>query len=182
MRSHAAPIGIAGGHHKPHPNGSCPPPTLEGDLRGEPAFAVERAHQLIHVGDVRLDLDDQHGTTARVPGKDVDDSALAEDGERDLRLGHPARQVCEQSREFLVHGRVARVQQAVEIAGAPAWSEIDPNVEGSRHLTNHVEGNLAEMTPLQARHGGSRHAGRRREVLLSPAPTNPNRPDRIPTR
>ena len=98
----------------------CDPALLDRDLDREPTLPVGRADQLVDVGDVRLELDDEQRTSARMPGEDVDDAALAVDRERDLGRGDPCRQVAESPGDGLVQSRVTGVEQPIEVAGAPS--------------------------------------------------------------
>ncbi len=65
-------------------------------------FRSSRADELIDVGDVRLQLDDEEHSRARVPGEDVDDSALAIDRKRDFGLGDPVGKSAERPRDQFV--------------------------------------------------------------------------------
>jgi len=49
------------------------------------------AEAVVDVHDHGLELDDEHGAPARMPGDDIDHPTLAVDRERDLVLGNPIR-------------------------------------------------------------------------------------------
>ncbi len=66
--------------------------SLARDASRKPAFAVDRSDELLNVGDVGLQLDDEQGAPSRMPGQDVDDAALTVDRERNLRRKYPAGQ------------------------------------------------------------------------------------------
>jgi len=109
-------------------------------LGSQPPFAPERREEFVHVRPVGLEFDHQQGAPTRMPGEDVDDSALAVDREGDLRREDPCGQlVPERSRDGLVQRRVRAVQEAVEIAGAPAGHQVHPDVQGRRDRPNAVD-------------------------------------------
>ena len=108
------------------------PTALNRDPDRVAAFPVDGPDELVHVCDVRLQLDDEEGASTGMPGEDVDDAPLAVDRERDLGLGDPLRQLGHVPRDQLVESGMARVQQPIEVAGSPAGREIDANVERRR--------------------------------------------------
>ena len=60
------------------------PPQALRDLGRQPALSIERPQQLAHVDNLSLDLDHQERPVGGMPGKQVDEPALAIDRERDL--------------------------------------------------------------------------------------------------
>jgi hypothetical protein len=75
-----------------------------------------------------------------MPGQDVDDAALAVDRERDFGARHPGGQTAKVTGEELVEGRVASIQEAIELAATPPSDEIHADVEGCRNGADHVDG------------------------------------------
>ena len=85
-------IRAPGRHDHPSRHGQRIQPSLFGNPPGQSHLAVECTEKLVDVRDVRLQLDNEQRATTRVPGQDIDDSAFAVDGERDLGGKDPLRE------------------------------------------------------------------------------------------
>jgi hypothetical protein len=132
-----------------HPHADIPA-TFPRDLVGQSPLSIDRADQLVDVGDLGLQLDHEQSSPGRMPRQDVDDPALAVNRKRDLRFGQPAGQPRETPGDLLVQGRVAGVQQPVQVAAAPAGHEIDTNIERLRDGPDARQAHRVEMATLHA--------------------------------
>ena len=179
MRRDPGPIGPSRGNDHPTRNSRRLPAAFLGDLAGEPPLPVERSHQLVDVGDVRLQLDDQERSPARMPGDDVDDAPLAVDRERDFRRELPGRQrVPEPGGDRVMERRVAGVEQRSRSPARHRGEEVDSNIERGRDGSHGAKRQGVEVTSFEARDRGIGNAGPRRQVPLTPAATVADRPDR----
>ena len=64
---------------------------------------------------------------------------------------------------------MARVEQPVQLAPAPARDNVDPNVERGSDLSQCVEPGRSDVPALDKRNQRSRYAGPLGHVLLAPA-------------
>src|SRR4051812_9748270 len=93
MRRDPSAIGRAVGNDHPGRDPSRPanrPCLLARDLNRQPALSIDGSDQLVDIGNVGLELDDENDLPLWVKGEDVDDASLAEDRERNLRSADPA--------------------------------------------------------------------------------------------
>ena len=107
-----------------------PPATIPAGARCRPPGAsCDRAWRAAP-GDrrSRLELDDEQRAGGGVPGQKVDPATFTVDRERDLRRNLPA-QLAQPGADGGAELVVARVQQSIEFAAAPARNEVDPHVE-----------------------------------------------------
>ena len=148
------------------------------DLGSQPPFATEGPKQFVHVREVRLEFDDKQGPPTRMPGEDVDDTALAVDRERDFGCKDPCGQfVPERSSNRLVQRRVPAVEESVEIASSPARHQIHPDVQGSRDRPNAVDRLRPDLPPLDPGDRRLGDAGLVRQILLAPTASLTDEPD-----
>ena len=64
--------------------------------------------------------------------------------------GDPPAQAVEHPGQHLVHRRLARVEQPVQLAGTPAGHQVDPDIEGLGHTSDGLERDCVEMPSLDA--------------------------------
>jgi hypothetical protein len=126
-------------HHNPHAHGVRIPAASTGDPPRQSAISVHLRKQLMHVDELRLELDDQHDPATRMERQDVDHAPLPEDGERYLGRHHPTRQPAEDAGQALVHGRVAGVEQAVQVAATPTRNKVNANLEDTADREKAIE-------------------------------------------
>jgi len=161
MGRDAAPVRGCIGHHDPDgcTRSRVDRPVLSlSDLDRQSPLAVHSPDELIHVRDVRLQLDDEEGISARMESKDVDDAALAPDRERHLRPNRPSGESAEPAGDELVEPGVPGVQQAIQVSRSPTRYHVEPNVEDCSDSPNHIEAERADMPSLDTGHGRLRNA------------------------
>ncbi|MEO6349539.1 MAG: hypothetical protein ABIP53_02720 [Candidatus Limnocylindrales bacterium] len=81
MGTDTSAIHHAVAHDQPHRDGQKVPSAVPCYLRRESSLSIERAHLLVDVDDVGLELDHQKRSRICMPGKDVDDATLDSDRE-----------------------------------------------------------------------------------------------------
>ncbi len=111
-----AAVGARGGDYQPATYGSGRPTAARRDLGRQPALPVERPDELVHVDDGGLELDHRDRARCGVPGQEVDDSALAVDGEGNLGNHDPAGPACDPISDVFAQCRMSGVDDAVELA------------------------------------------------------------------
>jgi hypothetical protein len=116
-------------HHNPHTHGVRIPAAFAGDTPRQSSISVHLPKQFMHVDELRLELDDQEGPATRMERQDVDHAPLPEHSERNLGRHHPTRQPAEDAGQALVQGRVAGVEQAIQVAATPTRNEVNANLE-----------------------------------------------------
>ena len=86
------PVGPAVGNDQPRGHRArCPAPAVADNGR-QSSLSIERPDQLVDVGELRLQLDDEQGAASLMPRQDVDDASLAVDREGHLWRKDPAGQ------------------------------------------------------------------------------------------
>jgi hypothetical protein len=168
-------IGARVGQHDPAADRRCIPSPGTPDPARQPAVAIDLADERLHVDQLGLELDDEQHPPLRVPRQHVDDAPLAVDGRRDLRRGDPARRSDEQPSDRLVHRRVARAHQSVEIAAPPAGDKVDTHLERRRDLAHGRDRQLTHIATLEPRDRRLPDAGCVREIHLAPASLDSHR-------
>ncbi len=148
------------------------PATLGRDPTRKTSLAIERAHQLIDVDDLRLQLDEQERASRRMERQDVDGTTFPVDRERDLGCELPAGETRKVRGDRLMQCRVPRAEEPGKLTAAPACNEIDPDVECTRHRSQSSQRRGAEVTALDVRDERPRNARPNRHVFLSPSPSN----------
>ncbi len=177
----ATSIRTAIGHDEPGRDRDRIPTSAQCNLCGHASFAIECSDQLVHVGDIGLELDDQHGTATWVPTQNVDDAAIRVDGERDLGDKGPRRKaVAEPPSHRLMQRGMPRIEQSIEIACAPARHQVHSDIERPGYRSNAIDRHWAGMTALQPRYDGLRHPAPRRQVGLPPATPLSHQPNHRP--
>ncbi len=127
------------------------PAPLDRNLDCESALSVYGTDELVDVGDVRLELDDEQHPTRGVPREDVDDPALADRS----RMKPPARRSSPGGR-----GRTSRPSSCNPECRAlssrsrsPArqrGDQVDPNVEGLRDRPDRLERERRQCARVRA--------------------------------
>ena len=92
MRREPRPIGPAVRDQHPYRHRSRLPAPVVNDLARETLPPIHRAHEVVHVDDLRLELDHEQCPSSGVPRQDIDDTALPEDRVRHLRCQDPIRE------------------------------------------------------------------------------------------
>ena len=77
--------------------------------------------------------------------------------------------------DHFVHRRVARVEEAVEVAAAPAGDQVDADVERRGDPSEDPERATIEVSALEERHFRARNRRSLRDVLLPPTAADPHR-------
>ena len=72
---------------------------------------------------------------------------------------------------------MARVQEPIEIAPAPARDQVEPDLEDGRDMPKRRERERLDVATLDARDGRWRDATARREIALPPAESDADAPD-----
>ena len=75
----ATSVGLTVANDDPYSYEQRVPAAITGDDRREPAFAIDRADQIVEVNDLGLQFDDQQRPGRCVPCQDVDQAAFAAD-------------------------------------------------------------------------------------------------------
>src|SRR6185295_16305947 len=119
-----------------------------------------------------LQLDLEQGAGPRMPGDDIDDAALAEPAVRDLRSDHPVREPAEPLDHRLGQGRVARVDDSVDVATARPGQQLDANLQRAGNRPNGPQWHVDDVAPLEAGYGRGGNPGGRGEIQLTPATPN----------
>ncbi|CAN5822797.1 hypothetical protein BH23CHL8_BH23CHL8_21470 [soil metagenome] len=81
------------------------------------------------------------------------------------------------ARDRLVQSRVARVDQPVELATAPARHDVEADVQGPGHAPQGGQRHGSQVAALHHRDEGSRDGGPVRDILLAPSASQPDRPE-----
>jgi hypothetical protein len=139
MGSHSAAVRHRLAHHNPHTHRIRIPAALAGDAPRQSAISVYLRKQLMHVDELRLELDNQQGPATLMERQDVDHAPLPEHSERHLGGHYPIRQAAEDAGQALAHGRVAAVEQAIQIAATPTRNEVDANLEDTADRKQAIE-------------------------------------------
>jgi len=150
------------------------PSMIAGDPGRKPPLPIDGPDQLVQIGDVGLQLDDEQHPPTCVIREHVDDASLTKDRERDLGPRHPARQAGESAAHGLVKTRMSVIEQTVEVACPPARDDIEPDVEGRGVTSRGIEAQRPEMASLDPRYGRLRDAGQPGDVGLAQATTDPD--------
>jgi hypothetical protein len=164
-------------HDYPDTDDARMPAPLARDVASETPVAIHLSDEAANITDCALDLDNEEGVVARMPGKDVDGAAFAEDRERDLRLDDPLRKGSQSSDERFRDAGVPRIEKPVEIRSVPTRNEIDSSIDGPEKATENRDARPVEMPSLDARHGRGRHAGNASERRLGHLPMASDRSD-----
>jgi hypothetical protein len=77
MSPYPAPICSAFSDQDPGGDMSCMKSTLGRDAGRQTSLLIDAAYQCLHINDLCLQLDDQDGFESGMPGKNVDNAALA---------------------------------------------------------------------------------------------------------
>jgi hypothetical protein len=111
---------------------------------------------------------------ARMEGEDIDRPALTPDAERHLDVDRPSQTPEPEDRRFN-QGRVRLIDQAVELLAAPSQTKVDVGAERRRRANKRANGHAIELTPVDRRNEGPRHAGVAGDVALPTLEPNPQR-------
>jgi hypothetical protein len=130
MPSQRSPVRPTVRDHDPGRDARSRPSPAGRDVRSQSPLSVDRAHQVVEIHDLGLELEDQQTPCRGVPGEPVDHASLAIRRERDLRLESPARKLPKALRDRFVDGRVTSVDQAPEVASLPPKGEIHARIKG----------------------------------------------------
>ena len=115
-----------------------PPEAIGSDARRQSTFDVKVSERLLDRGELGLQLDDEQGSTWRVPAQQVDRPALAEDRIADFGHDGPA-ELFEPPREKHAEPGVPLVEQAVEIPAAPPHEHHDLRIHRLTDLTQDAD-------------------------------------------
>lgn len=111
----------------------------------------------------------------RMPCHEIDDSALAEDREGDLRGEAPSTEPARDLPRYdLMQPRVPSIHEPVELDGSPPCQEFDPDVQARRNPADRVEREWSRMPALEPRDRGLRDPGLGCQILLPPAAPLPD--------
>ena len=121
-------VGARVGQDHPCRDADRSPGAIVGDRTGESLLPVERPKHFVDVDQLRLELDDQQRAGGRVPRELVDDAALPEDREGDLRHDLPTGPNQNRRRHIFRQHRVCPAQQSVGVATSPSPDDFDTDV------------------------------------------------------
>jgi hypothetical protein len=183
MRLHPTAIGLAVRHDQPDAylrRSSRSPAQARGHPRRQAALPIQSPEKLVDIRDLGLELDHEQQVAGWVIRKEVDDTALAAEGERRLGRAEPGTDLTEPARDEFVQARVARVEQSVEVSGSPPRDQVKSDVQDRSDATEGREAGLAEVAALNPRDGRPRNAGNSRNVGLSQTTAKSDLPQHRP--
>lgn len=142
-------------HSPRRPARSCDtrsaPPALGGnETRNHTRLAIELRKQVLKVGQAGFDLDDEQSPVVGSPSENVDRASIAVVVERELGCHLPSGSSQGGDCDF-DQSRVARIDEAIEIAGAPLRCQRNSDLERLGDLSNQAQG--IHPTALQLRDG-----------------------------
>jgi hypothetical protein len=135
------------------------------DLLRASNLDVEGPKRLTHVDDLGLRLDHEQGTSVGTPRQQVDRAAVSPDRERHLWPRFPASGE-HAFRKPLDKHRVITARKAIQVAGMPAGSVVDTDLEHAGHALQRCLGDRAELPALDSADRRVRHAGPPANVSL----------------
>ena len=174
VRCEGPTIGSRVCHHEPRAARACIPAPVSCQLTRQPKLAIQGAHRLVQIHELSFELDREHGPRRRMPRKDVDDPSLAVDRERDLGFEDPRTDRHQMPSHGLMHGGVARIQQAPKIAALPTNRRVKPRAKGVGHPSDPFDGNRPEVTAFDPADHLTRHGRPASHIALTPSPSNSN--------
>ncbi len=179
MGRDSSSVRAAGRHDHPDRHRRGIPPALSGNRPRQPPTPVRGPDQVVHVHDVRLELDDEKCPPFWVPCQDVDDPALAVDRVGDFGRKNPRRNdLSEPARHQFVQRRVPSVQQAVQVTRPPPRHEIHADVEFARHLLDRRDRQRPNVSSFDPADRRVRHSRAGTEIRLGPVASLAQQPDR----
>jgi hypothetical protein len=132
----------------------------------EPPPTVHRREQVTDVDELGLELDEQDRPARRVPGDEVDDTALAEVAEGHLRTDLPTRGL-EPPGYLLGHSRMTRREEVEKLPASPPEDDVDPKLERAPDPPKRAERHVSRPA-FDQRDRRRRDPGPLRHVRLSP--------------
>lgn len=145
-------IGATVRDQDPYRNGSRLPAPVARDLPRETLATIHGAHQAVDIDDLRLEFDHKQCSSSRVPGQDIDDTALPEDRVRDLGREDPRwKSRREPPGHGLVETGVPSRDQSVQIAAAPAGRQPDLDLQDTGDVQQGPDRDAFHMTTLHVR-------------------------------
>lgn len=76
-----------------------------------------------------------------------------------------------------MHPPMARAEHPIEIPATPARDEVDPDLEGSRHTQQRLQGERVNVAALNPRNRRGGHVRPLPNIALPHAPTQANGPE-----
>ena len=135
----SAAVGAALPDYDPRARRGRRPGKLASDRPGESESAPHRGRQLLWVGQLGLELDDQQAAALSVPGQDVDHTTLAVDREADLGSPLPAATPGQVFHHCLVQLRMGGIGHTIDVSPMPQHTHIHAGAEGIGHGTERLE-------------------------------------------
>jgi hypothetical protein len=168
-------IRIRVGDHRPAAHRLGVPTSVLGDLRGQPAVAVDLPNQSCRIIEIGLELEDRQHPLFCMEGEPIDHASLAPDRVRDFGRRHPPRYSCKSIRQPLVQGGMPSVHDPLEVAAPPGRGNIEPDLQHAADPPYDLERKGAEQPALDPGNGRGGRSSQTRQILLAQPALNPDR-------
>ena len=117
-RSDPPAVGARVADDQPDANRTGSPPSRGCDFDSQTSFSVEGAQDFVDVHDRRLEFDDDDRSSGGVPGGQIDDAALAADGQGGLGDYVPARLAGNPGGNAFAESGVPSTRESIEVAAS----------------------------------------------------------------
>jgi hypothetical protein len=163
-------------HQRGDHSGWCGIPATSDDVGRNPTLHVQGAEHGLDIGDLGLDLDDQHGMRRWMPREQVHTAAVSVVVE--ARLGSdvpaPSRQPIPPRR---LQPRMTLVGQPIDLGTAPAGTKLEPHLQHGQAGAECPERQALNPATFEVRPRGPMHPRRRCAVHLTPPTPSPQGAD-----
>lgn len=143
------------------------PSESPGLATGDSLLDVQRTQQLLHVGDDRLDLDNQKEATDGLVCQQVDATSIAIVVEAHLRRGKPMHRL-ETAGETLAEMCVVGVTQSSELGTTESGVPLEPQVQRSGNPPNAPYRKPLDVSAFDEAQEASAYASPACKILLPP--------------
>jgi hypothetical protein len=146
---HSAPICTTFRHDNEAADRRCIPTKWSGDRGSQSNLAVDSGHQYLEVDQGGLQLYQQQRSCFRMPREQVDDPSLAVLCEGDLRPDCPPA-TRQPANNCLTESGMRPIQQPIQLAAAPAHSQLETEVQGRHDSPDGTRWQLVQVAALHA--------------------------------
>jgi len=154
-------------HKQPRDRGARPTSVTRQEA-GQSRLAIEGHEHTAHVGDYRLDFDDEESASLGVPCENVDRPSLASDGKGHLDRDQPACPIKATDRR-IDESRVIGVQQPIEPFALPWQPDLKSCTQRRGQALQDANADPIELPQLGAGYLALRHCCPIGDVLLAQA-------------